>query len=158
MNFAHARAAVEALIHEYCYRLDGGDLDGVAELFAGATMTSSLRPDVVLTGRSQVRRNYDGVMLHADGTPRTLHRVTNLTIAFGGPTSATSRCYFDVVQQATDGPLAPILAGEYRDRFALVDDAWRFEHRNIRPALIGDLSHHMRPEWIPRRRDPPDAG
>jgi hypothetical protein len=158
MTDAGARPAIEALIHEYCFRLDAGDLDGVADLFTDATMTSSMRPDVVLTGRSEVRRNYDGVLLHDDGTPRTLHRITNTTISFTGTTSATARSYFEVLQQASDGPLGPIIAGEYRDRFELVDGAWRFEHRNICPTLIGDLSRHLRPKWIPPRAEPSPGG
>lgn len=158
VKFARSTAAITALIHEYCFRLDAGDLDGVADLFANATMTSSSRPDRVLAGRDEIRRNYDGVMLYADGTPRTLHRITNTTIAFAGPdadaeadgdagaTAASARCYFEVLQHAPpDGPLASILAGEYRDRFVLAAGAWRFEHREIRPLFLGDLTRHMRP-------------
>ncbi len=154
MRFARSTAAITALIHEYCFCLDGGDLEGVADLFAHATMTSSSRPDRVLTGRDEIRHNYDGVLLYPDGTPRTLHRITNTTISIGdrdlgdrdpGAATASARSYFDVVQQVENGgPLASILAGEYRDRFVLADGVWRFEHREIRPVFLGDLTHHMR--------------
>jgi hypothetical protein len=40
--------------------------------------------------------------------------------------------------------LHPILAGEYRDRFARVDGRWAFTERVFDPRLFGDLSRHMR--------------
>jgi len=142
--------AIAALVHEYAFRLDGGDLDGVAALFAHAELGSSVRPER-MRGAEQARGNYRGVILYDDGTPHTMHCITNVTVTVDdGGTTASARSYFTVLQQVDDFPLQPIIAGQYRDRFEQVDGVWRFTERIIHPDLVGDLSRHMRGNWIPR--------
>lgn len=133
--------AITALVHEYAYRLDAGDLDGVAALFEHAELGST-RHDRRYRGAREARTIYDNVIIHDDGTPKTLHQLTNVTVQVEGD-RATARSYFTVLQVARLG-LHPILAGEYRDRFERVDDAWRFTERIFDPRLFGDLSSHMR--------------
>jgi SnoaL-like domain len=130
-----------ALIHEYAYRLDRGDLDGVAALFARAELRSTHR-DHVRRGSTEARTLYDPVILYDDGTPRTMHQLTNVTVTVDGST-AQARSYFTVLQ-VTDLGLHPILAGEYHDRFSLVDGRWEFAERVFDPRLFGDLTSHMR--------------
>ena len=133
--------AITSLIHEYAFRLDRGDLDGVAALFARAELRST-RSDDVRRGASEARNLYDPVIIYDDGTPRTIHQLTNVTIEVDVPT-ARARTYFTVLQVAALG-LHPILSGEYRDRFSLVDGRWEFTERVFDPRLFGDLSRHMR--------------
>jgi uncharacterized protein (TIGR02246 family) len=133
--------AIRALIHEYAERIDTGDLDGLAALFADATWGSSGR-GAPLRGAEQVRHGYDGVILY-DGTPSTKHVISNVTIEVTGD-AATARSYFTVLQARPDFPLQPIIAGRYHDRFERVDGRWRFADRQIIPDLIGDLSRHLR--------------
>ncbi len=132
---------ITALIHEYAFRLDGGDLDGVAAMFEHAELRST-RDDRVRRGTAEARTLYDPVILYDDGTPRTVHQLTNVTVSIDGP-AARSRTYFTVLQVTGLG-LHPILVGEYRDRFALVEGRWRFTERIFDPRLFGDLSAHMR--------------
>lgn len=137
-------AAITALINVYAERIDAGDLDGVAELFEHATWGSPGR-GAQLRGAAQVRRGYDGVILHEDGTPGTKHVISNLTIEIDDAgDAATARSYFTVFQARPELPLQPIIAGRYHDAFARVDGRWRFADRVIIPDLIGDLSHHLR--------------
>jgi ketosteroid isomerase-like protein len=142
---SHAgRDEITALIHEYAARLDAGDLDGVAALFAHATIGST-RHDRRLVGAEQARTMYDDVILYDDGTPRTLHQLTNLTVHVDlDGARASARSYFTVLQAADDFPLQAILAGEYHDRFEVAADHWRFSERVFDPRLFGDLSRHMR--------------
>jgi ketosteroid isomerase-like protein len=139
------REAVRALIHEYCFLLDAGDFDGVAELFADAEVTSSTNPKP-RRGAAEVRTMYDAVMLYGDGTPRSLHCISNTTITFSADDTdaASARSYFVVMQRAADVPLQAVLAGEYQDRFARRDGTWCFAARHIVPRLTGDLAQHMR--------------
>ena len=123
---------IRALIHAYAERLDGGDLDGVAELFADATWRSG--------GRTEVFR---GVVLYG-GKPNTKHVITNVSVTIDGSDAATARSYFTVLQATPDLPLQPIIAGSYEDAFAREDGTWRFSDRLIIVDLVGDLSHHMR--------------
>ena len=132
---------IVALIHEYAYRLDLGDLDGVAALFARAELRSTRR-DHILRGSTEARTLFEPVIIYDDGTPRTMHQLTNVTVTVDGP-MAQARTYFTVLQ-VTDLGLHPILAGEYRDRFSLVDGRWEFAERVFDPRLFGDLSSHMR--------------
>jgi 3-phenylpropionate/cinnamic acid dioxygenase small subunit len=132
---------VAALLHEYAFRLDAGDLDGVAALFEHAELGST-QHDRRYRGTQEARTIYDPVIIYDDGTPKTMHQITNVTVEVDGD-HATSRCYFTVLAVTGQG-LHPILGGEYRDRFERVDGAWRFTERIFHPRLVGDLSGHMR--------------
>ena len=132
--------AIRALVHEYAFRLDAGDLDGVAELFEHAELTST-RHDRVLRGTAEARTLFANVLIRDDGTPATMHQLTNVTVTVEGNT-AKARSYFTVLQVTSQG-LHPILVGEYRDRFTRVDGAWRFAERCFDPKLFGDMSRHM---------------
>jgi ssDNA-binding replication factor A large subunit len=135
------RDRIVALIHEYATLLDAGDLDGVAALFEHAELGSTRHPRR-LRGAAEARTNYDDVIIYDDGTPRTLHQITNVTVGIDGAT-ATARSCFTVLQVTGQG-LHPILAGEYHDRFERVDDGWRFTERIFAPRLVVDLSQHMK--------------
>jgi SnoaL-like domain len=139
--------AIRALVHEYAFRIDAGDLDGLAALFEHAELGSSIRPER-RTGAAEARRNYNGVIIYDNGTPCTMHCITNVTITVDETArTAAARSYFTVLQKVPDVPLQPIIAGQYRDRFAVIDGAWWFTERIIHPDLIGDLSHHMTAKW-----------
>lgn len=136
-----ATEEITALLHEYAYRLDAGDLDGVSALFEHAELRST-RHDRVLRGAAEARTLFEPVIVKSDGTPQTIHQITNVTVTVDGD-AAHSRCYFTVLQVTRLG-LHPILVGEYRDRFALVDGRWRFAERIFDPRLFGDMTEHMR--------------
>src|SRR5256714_11398239 len=72
-------AAIPALIHEYAERIDGGDLDGLAALFADATWGSPGR-GTPLRGTEQVRRGYQGGVPYC-GIPCTKHTSSHVTNA-----------------------------------------------------------------------------
>jgi len=132
---------ITALIHEYAYKLDAGDLDGVAALFEHAELGST-RHERRSRGTAEARTVYDGVIIYEDGTPKTLHQITNVTVRADGAT-ATARSRFTVLQVTGQG-LHPVLAGEYHDHFERVEGAWRFTERIFDPRLFGDLSSHMK--------------
>ncbi|TMK66144.1 MAG: nuclear transport factor 2 family protein [Actinobacteria bacterium] len=136
------RAAITALVHAYAELLDAGEFDALAQLFEHSTFGAAERTER-LRGTAEVRRVFDDITRYEDGTPRTKHVISNLTVELAGDT-ATSRCYFTVLQAAPDGPLVAILAGRYHDRFERVDGQWRFVDRLIHPDLFGDLGGHMR--------------
>jgi SnoaL-like domain len=133
--------AITTLIHEYAARLDAGDLDGVAAMFEHAELGST-RHARRLRGTVEARTTYDPVIIYDDGTPQTLHQITNVTVSVDGA-AATARSCFTVLQVTGQG-LHPILAGEYHDRFELFDTEWRFAERIFDPRLFGDMSRHMK--------------
>ncbi len=131
--------AIRAVIAEYGTRLDAGDLDGVAALFARATWRSG---DRVLEGETAVRRVYDDVLLY-DDVPATRHVMSDVVVDVAGD-RATSRCSFTVFQVRPDFPLQAVLVGRYHDELARTDAGWELRDRRIHVDLVGDLSRHMR--------------
>lgn len=138
-----AREAIAALVHVYAGRLDGGDLAGVAELFAHATFRSSRGG--IYSGAEAVLDVLRRLVILHDGTPRTKHVTTNLTIEVDEAAgTAAARSYYTVLQATPTLPLQVILAGRYHDRFALADGAWRFSERFVHLDLVGELREHLR--------------
>ena len=82
--------------------------------------------------------------IHGNGTPCTQHVTTNVQIQLSGDRlEAEARSVFTVFQALEDFPLQAIIAGRYRDEFALAEDGWEFRRREMYPTLFGDLSHHL---------------
>lgn len=145
---AHAMAtdydAITTLIYTYAERLDAGDLDGVAQLFAHATMRSNLRPDVRRGSHAALETFRRTVALY-QGSPCTKHVTTNVIVdvdaAHG---TATARSYFTVLQARPELPLQIVIAGRYHDQFARTDGTWQFTDRMIHVDLMGDLRFHLK--------------
>ena len=138
---------IENLLYTYAERIDAGDLDGVAKLFAHGKILPS--PDaareVSFVGRDQVRGMYEAATrLYDDGTPRTKHVTTNAIIEVAADAeTASARSYYTVLQQTEKLALQPIIAGRYHDTFQRREGRWWFESRTIMIDLVGDLSHHL---------------
>src|SRR5689334_8787801 len=110
MQKADDYEAIRALIHEYAFRIDAGDLDGLAQLFAHAELGSSVRPER-MRGVDEARSYYRGVIIHDNGTPRTMHCITNVTVQIDASgDTASARSYFTVLQTLDDFALQPIIA------------------------------------------------
>jgi 3-phenylpropionate/cinnamic acid dioxygenase small subunit len=140
-----AQTAISRLMFTYVERLDDGDLDGMAELFAQATFRS-LGPDgiITLTGAAEIRAAFAASVRMHGGKPATQHVTTNLIIdedRAGG--RALARSVFTVVQATDRLPLQVVVAGRYRDEFVRVDGRWRFADRLVDIRLIGDVSEHL---------------
>ena len=136
--------AIAALIYTYAERLDAGDLEGVASLFAHATLRND-GFDAAFRGTRDVLRLYRNSATLYDGKPCTKHVTTNVIIEVdeSGKTAA-ARSYYTVLQARPELPLQIIIAGRYHDRFARIDGAWGFTDRLIFIDLKGDLRHHLK--------------
>jgi 3-phenylpropionate/cinnamic acid dioxygenase small subunit len=140
---AEVRNAVEHIVYGYAERIDLGDFEGVADLFAHATYKGGGPDDPGVVGSEPVLEILETmVRRYDDGTPRTKHVTTNLVID-ADDAAATARSYYTVYQQLEDFPLQPIIAGRYHDRFAVIDGTWRLTERVIFCDLVGDLSRHL---------------
>jgi 3-phenylpropionate/cinnamic acid dioxygenase small subunit len=137
------RAEIAALVHAYASRLDAGDLDGVSALFEHATWRSESTGEV-LRGREEVRAIYERVRLY-DGSPRTKHLISNLSIDVEPDVGrATAECCFTVLQGVDPGdPIQIVLSGRYVDRFERVAGVWRLADRLFVVDLTGDLARHF---------------
>jgi 3-phenylpropionate/cinnamic acid dioxygenase small subunit len=138
------RDAIAALVHAYAEKLDAGDLDGVAALFASAEVRGE-RSGTVHRGRAAIAEFYRRTVILYDGAPCTRHVITNLVVDLdAGGAGAASRCAFTVLQARPELPLQAILAGRYHDRFARGAGSWTFRERRILTDLVGDLRWHVR--------------
>jgi len=139
------RISIANLLYLYAERIDRGDFEGVADLFADAEITAD-GTDVTTRGRDAVLAMYRSTTrLHGNSTPRTQHVVTNPVIEVDeGAGRARSRSQFTVLQ-SVPGELAlqPVIAGRYHDTFIREGIRWRFASRHMIVDLVGDLSQHL---------------
>lgn len=138
---------IENLMYTYAERIDAGNLEGVADLFANGRIVAS--PDApvetVVAGRDEVLGMYQGsTRLYPCGTPRTKHVTTNAIIEVDDDAgTAAARSYYTVFQQLDDFPLQPIITGRYHDTFHRIDGVWWFDQRTMLVDQLGDLSRHL---------------
>lgn len=142
--------AIEDLLSTYAERIDAGDLDGVADLFAHGRILGQEDgpPESVFEGREGVRRMYERmVRIHPDGTPMTKHLTTNAIVEVDEAAGrATARSTYLVTQATPELPLQVIVTGHYRDTFHRPQGpagGWWFDSRTMYVDQVGDLSQHL---------------
>jgi 3-phenylpropionate/cinnamic acid dioxygenase small subunit len=136
---------VQTLLMTYADRVDSGRFAEAAALFDNATYRLEFpdRPGVTTyQGAEEVYTFFAGTRLYSDGTPRTKHLITNVTIDLDGY-RANSRCNVTVLQQTDALALQPIASGRYLDSFERAGGEWRFADRLVTGFLLGDLSQHV---------------
>ncbi|MGH8996315.1 MAG: nuclear transport factor 2 family protein [Acidimicrobiales bacterium] len=143
INFADWHA-INSLLLSYADSVDAGRWHEVASMFQHATYRVAHSDGGTSTyeGSAQVQEFCEQTRVHADGTPRTKHVVTNVAIDVDGE-QASAHSYATVFQQTDVLPLQPIASGRYIDRFERVDGSWRFVDRLITGFLLGDRSEHV---------------
>lgn len=148
---ADSAREIENLLYTYAERIDAGDFDGVADLFAHGRIhgQDDPSPRAVFEGRDAVRALYEKtVRIYADtGTPKTKHVTTNAIIEVDDEAgTATARSSYLVTQATADLPLQVIITGHHRDTFHRAADAgwrWCFDTRVMFVDQAGDLSQHL---------------
>jgi 3-phenylpropionate/cinnamic acid dioxygenase small subunit len=136
------------LIYTYAELIDGGDLDGVADLFAHGRIcgVENGPPETVFEGTTRVREMYEmATRIYQDGTPKTHHNTTNVRLDID-EAQGTARCmsYYCVTQATPDLPLQVIVTGHYKDTFHRLDGVWRFDSRTMFVDQVGDVSQHLK--------------
>ena len=147
-----ARMAIETLMHGYGERVDGGDMEGVGELFQQGRV---IMPDgAEHVGPQAIRDAYVAAVqfYDADGnrapyqrretTPGTRHLVFNHIFEFNNRVTAANTRVVFLVTQVIDGDLVNVLSGRYVDEFAKDLGGWHFRTRRILIDQLGDNSHH----------------
>jgi 3-phenylpropionate/cinnamic acid dioxygenase small subunit len=136
------QAEITALIYRYAECIDGGDFDGIAQLFEHATVRSG---EYAFSGVETLRNLWSGmVRIYENGTPLTKHVISNVVVdvdALG--TTATARSYVTVLQaKPPEFPLQVIVSARHHDTFEQVDGVWRFSERIDITDLVGDMTWH----------------
>jgi len=137
--------AINTLLMTYAEHVDAGRYAEVGALFEHAAYRiEHADGEHVSTfeGAAQVKAFCEQTRIYPDGTPRTKHVITNVSIDLAGD-RASARSYGTVFQQTDELPLQPIASGSYVDRFERIDGTWWFVERVMSRFLLGDRSHHI---------------
>jgi 3-phenylpropionate/cinnamic acid dioxygenase small subunit len=136
------------LIYTYAERLDAGDLDAVAEIFAHGRIcgVENGPPETVFEGSAGVRKLYNmATKIYEDGTPKTKHNTSNVQLYINeAEGTARSTSYYCVTQATPDLPLQVIVTGHYKDTFHRLDSVWWFDSRIMFVDQVGDVSQHLK--------------
>jgi hypothetical protein len=139
-----AHEAIRNLLGTYCERMDAGEFDGLAELFAEARMSDE-HGNVFATGRDEIAKMWHAQTILYDGSPRTRHVTANPIIDVDDEEgTAVVHSTYVVFQWTDETPLQPIITGRYVDRFRRDEYVWRWDERSYAVDHAGDLSHHLR--------------
>ena len=126
---ADVHRAIEALNHEFAYRVDFGPSESVAELFApdGWYAWRGKRS----TGRAEIRASY--LARAARGTRTARHLCTNLRLTPlpSGEVEGHSIMLIFAEDGPPPHPAVPLLVADVHDRYALVEGAWLFRWRQL---------------------------
>jgi hypothetical protein len=156
---------IRNLIHRYSEAVDQGRFEVLDELFADATVRTAMGsgpPGPGIEGRSVGALFGAGIIVYADGTPRTRHLVTNTIIDVDEAAGrATARSYNTTLQQVPGQGIEIIATARYFDTFVRAEGTWRFSERVIRHSsldgvhrdFVGDMSRHTR--HVPPPPPPP---
>ena len=136
------------LIYTYAERLDAGDLDAVAGIFAHGRIcgVENGPPETVFEGSAGVRKLYNmATKIYEDGTPKTKHNTSNVQLHINeAEGTARSTSYYSVTQATPDLPLQVIVTGHYKDTFHRLDGVWWFDSRIMFVDQVGDVSQHLK--------------
>ena len=138
---------IQNLIHRYPKLLDQGDLDGVGQLFADATVWIQGQEEPIRSDAGRITGMFADFLQLYEGKPRTRHIIANVIIEPDGADHATASSTVVVFQQTPALPLQPIITGDYHDRFIRRNGRWQFLERRISNDLFGDLSAHGRYDY-----------
>ena len=139
-----AQDDIRNLLCLYCEMIDAGDVDGLAHLFADATIVGQDGTRIA-RGRDEVRNMYGSgnrrERIGGQGR-RTKHITTNVFVEIDEASdTAVARSYWVLlVSTSPEEPIRPVLAGRYHDRFTRVDGVWRFAERVYLVDLTGSES------------------
>lgn len=136
--------AIQNVLFSYPFALDAGDFEAVGALLGDAVIHSGGALMADRDPAAVTRAFRDWVLTYADGTPRTRHMLANVMIVPEGEDRVRVSSYVMVFQQAPDGPLQPVIGGDYLDRLEKRDGRWRIVERTMGNDLVGDLSRHGR--------------
>jgi hypothetical protein len=129
---------IRDLMNKYCYFVDSADFESSAQLLEHAEWIAGGKiPDETALARN--------LILYSDGTPKTKHTISNISIEIDEAADyASAHSYVTVFQQTDDFPLQAIVCGDYYDEFARVGGIWRFTKREFKNYIVGDMTAHLR--------------
>lgn len=121
---------IQNLMNRYCYMVDLGDYEGVAELLKYAKY---IGPQGTLEGKDKIATFLkENSLTDIDGKTKTLHANSNIIIEVNeDANTARALCYCTVFQALDTQPLHVFATGKYIDAFERKNGEWYFIYREI---------------------------
>jgi hypothetical protein len=123
---ATARHAIEETLIRYCWAIDAGDPDGVANCFTVDAESSS--PRGTLTGRDAIRADVESKKDGRSERGDVRHLVLNILVDDSGADSAKVRSNC-AATAAANGAAELFATGWYDDDFARDGEQWLIKRR-----------------------------
>ncbi len=149
------RRAIADLLARYCDRLDGYDIDGVAECFTdGARADYGPGRGGEVVGRPAIS---DRIRSGQAAFRRTHHQLGHSTVTFDAddPTQASAVTAAMTWHERRNGD-QELLALRYVDHLCLVDGRWLIDRRRVEISMVQGFAGTDW-HWWPRR-DPTPGG
>lgn len=132
-------------LYQYCWLIDSGDFEGVADLLQYADVSYDNRLAYSKNREAYLKTTRD-IMTYEDNTPKTMHMCINPQIEVNEEEgTATARSYTVVIQGKT-GEFLPKFVWMDRklDTLAKINGKWEFTSRNFVTHAMGDVSTHLK--------------
>ncbi|CAA0097106.1 Uncharacterised protein [BD1-7 clade bacterium] len=119
------------LIYGYARFVDQGNFAAVGRLFQHGKIIAPAAPDGI-SGTQAVKDMFrNAVILRPDGTPRTQHLISNLTVSAVDRKTVHAESRLTVLQQSDSENIDILICGTYQDIFERHENAWAFSQRVI---------------------------
>lgn len=129
-----ARETIRELLAEYCFRLDGYELDALGALFTADGRWISRNGEA--TGPAGITA-FMGQLVPPPGPgTRRKHLTTNIVMVIEDA-KVTVTSNFIVIRDTPAGP-AIVVAGTYRDEVVAEDGRWLFHRRELFHDITGE--------------------
>jgi len=131
------RSACERLSLDYCYHADRKEMVAWSELFAEDG-------EIVLFGASHVGRAAILASVQGAADTQSVHAVSNFRIDVISATEAVGLVYIVAyVTPKKNGVgtmtrIAPMVVGQYEDRYRKTAEGWRFARRAFVPLIVAE--------------------
>jgi hypothetical protein len=129
--------AIRELLAEYCFCLDECRFEEMGALFTETAEWGPSRIPQKARGPREIAELARSIVPVPGEGPVRRHLTTNIVIRLEGD-RARVKSNFLMVRESEAGPLL-VLAGTYEDVVSRTPAGWRFQSREIRNDVAGDL-------------------
>jgi len=136
------REEIERLRHQYCYRMDAGDIEELADLFTEDGEVD-FGPMGTAQGRDEIAAFLGGM---TDQFEFLAHMVHNPIVDVEGDT-ATGRWYVEVPAVTIDG-VAQWIQGSYDESYRRTDFGWKIDRTELSISYVADYEDGWADELV----------
>jgi uncharacterized protein (TIGR02246 family) len=123
---------IEQLLYRYCFAVDAGEAEKIANLFAeDATLAPLYTGEAPVEGRAAILGWYQRYGQSVNANAEHLRHVVSTPLIDVDGDRASARCYLTANSRSKKSGLASWTAGAYHDELVKRDGRWLFKRREI---------------------------